>query len=147
MVRLFFLLFFVGIFIYKPSFAQTAVDSKTYEDCMIKAQTNERRTKCYLDEAKRFMNEIEAKYAKLSKLPKIIVIRDVSKDPQEYFRKMLNAWKFHIKSYCDIKGVVDNNYSGDGVSYCRAECLYYQTKNQLNSVGDIELSYYSTLAN
>lgn len=148
MLRLFFSLLLLTLLVPESASAQAAKDSAEFEKCVSDNAYNARKLEsCYMNEAKRYFGEIEEKYAQLSKLPKIRLIREVSGNPEEYFRKMLNAWKAYIKNYCDIYAVVYNNYSGDGLSYNRANCLYIMTKEQLNQIGEIQTTYYSNMAN
>lgn len=149
MLRLFFSFLLLNIFIF-PSLAkaQAAIDSAEFTKCIEQNAYNERKLEgCYMNEAKRYFGEIEQKYVQLSKLPKIRLIREVSANPEEFFRKTLNAWKVYIKNYCDVYAVVYDNYSGDGISFNRANCLYIMTKQQLNQIGEIQTTYYSDMAN
>lgn len=128
--------------------AQTAVNSDEFNQCIKENSSSQKQLeRCYNDEAQRYMKKIEEFYYNV--LPKIPVFKTVvgNSTPEEYFKKMLNTWKLYIKNFCDISAIVGQEYSGDPVSFNRANCLYDSTKEQLNQIGEIPYTYYSNMAN
>lgn len=109
--------------------ASASAQSKDYFACLNSSNNkDDGYAKCYLEEAKRDVAEIDSFYQKLSSNPKFSAWNNGNGMFKGNFKDMLDTWVSYRNRYCSLYAQTYSQYDGSSPSYHQADCIMKMTR-------------------